>query len=123
MSAYPRRARFTAEGTQLSQASVPNALWCTDFKGEFRLGDGRYCYPAMGSAVERAAEELLAWDTKGPRWTKAVQSCVDVFEGRVSPKRAAKRLRRRPRRRAYISRLSRRYHGNPLVRPSGVRED
>ena len=64
---------------------MPNALWCTDFKGEFRLGDGRYCYPAMGSAVERAAEELLAWDTKGPRWTKAVQSCVDVFEGRVSP--------------------------------------
>ncbi|WP_287285100.1 DUF982 domain-containing protein [Mesorhizobium sp.] len=27
----------------------------------------------------------MAWDTKGPRWTKAVQSCVDAFEGRVSP--------------------------------------
>jgi hypothetical protein len=23
----------------------PNALWCTDFKGEFKLGDRRYCYP------------------------------------------------------------------------------
>ncbi|MER8962640.1 DUF982 domain-containing protein [Mesorhizobium sp. M0701] len=30
------------------------------------------------SHVEGAAEELLAWDTKGPRWTKAVQSCVDA---------------------------------------------
>ncbi|ESZ01166.1 DUF982 domain-containing protein [Mesorhizobium sp. L48C026A00] len=36
------------------------------------------------SHVEGAAEELMAWDTKGPRWTKAVQSCVDAFEGRVS---------------------------------------
>ncbi|MER9203447.1 DUF982 domain-containing protein [Mesorhizobium sp. M0933] len=35
--------------------------------------------------VEGAAEELMGWDTKGPRWTKAVQSCVDAFEGRVSP--------------------------------------
>lgn len=23
----------------------PNALWCADYKGEFRLGDHRYCYP------------------------------------------------------------------------------
>ncbi|RWQ46407.1 DUF982 domain-containing protein [Mesorhizobium sp.] len=37
------------------------------------------------SHVEGAAEELMAWDTKGPLWTKAVQSCVDAFEGRVSP--------------------------------------
>ncbi|MER8485323.1 DUF982 domain-containing protein [Mesorhizobium sp. M1322] len=28
----------------------------------------------------------MAWDRKGPKWTKAVQSCVDAFEGRVSPK-------------------------------------
>ena len=23
----------------------PNTLWCADFKGEFKLGNGRYCYP------------------------------------------------------------------------------
>jgi len=22
----------------------PNTLWCADFKGEFKLGNGRYCY-------------------------------------------------------------------------------
>lgn len=24
---------------------MPNALWCADFKGEFKLGNRRYCYP------------------------------------------------------------------------------
>jgi putative transposase len=28
-----------------SDATVPNQLWCTDFKGDFRTGDGRRCYP------------------------------------------------------------------------------
>lgn len=23
----------------------PNHVWCADFKGQFRLGNGRYCYP------------------------------------------------------------------------------
>ena len=43
-----KRARqtqhFTAEGTPLSSAPAPNDLWCADFKGEFKLGNGRYCY-------------------------------------------------------------------------------
>lgn len=28
-----------------SDALAPNQLWCTDFKGDFRTGDGRRCYP------------------------------------------------------------------------------
>jgi putative transposase len=24
---------------------TPNRVWCVDFKGQFRLGNGRYCYP------------------------------------------------------------------------------
>ena len=39
------RRRPRATGTPLSQVSTPNALWCADFKGEFRLGNRRYCYP------------------------------------------------------------------------------
>ena len=38
-----RRARET--GTSLSKAFAPNDLRCADFKGEFKLGNGRYCYP------------------------------------------------------------------------------
>jgi transposase InsO family protein len=29
----------------LVQPKAPNDLWCTDFKGQFRTQDGRYCYP------------------------------------------------------------------------------
>lgn len=34
-----------AAGTPLSAPAAANDLWCVDFKGEFRLGDGRLCYP------------------------------------------------------------------------------
>jgi hypothetical protein len=37
--------RHRARGTPLSEGAGPNDLWCADFKGEFKLGDGRYCYP------------------------------------------------------------------------------
>jgi len=39
------RRRRRAEGTALSPGLGPNDLWCCDFKGEFKLGNGRYCYP------------------------------------------------------------------------------
>jgi putative transposase len=40
-----RRHRPRATGTALSRPTEPNALWCADYKGEFMLGDRRYCYP------------------------------------------------------------------------------
>lgn len=40
-----RRFRHKAEGTMLSKAHEPNALWCADYKGEFQLGNKAYCYP------------------------------------------------------------------------------
>ena len=39
------RKRYRAKGTELSPGKNPNDLWCTDYKGEFMLGDKRYCYP------------------------------------------------------------------------------
>jgi len=39
------RKRRRATGTPLSAGTGPNDLWCADFKGEFKLGNGRYCYP------------------------------------------------------------------------------
>jgi hypothetical protein len=49
-----RRARAT--GTPLSKALALNDLWCADFKGEFKLGNGRYSYlkaPLSGPAGPR----------------------------------------------------------------------
>ena len=43
--ARPTRFRTRAKGTPLSEGTNPNDLWCTDYKGEFMLGDKRYCYP------------------------------------------------------------------------------
>ena len=52
-----QRRRHKAQGTPLSQALLPNALWCTDFKGEFKLGNGRYCYPL--TVTDQATRFLL----------------------------------------------------------------
>jgi putative transposase len=40
-----KRRRHKAKGTALRAAHAPNGLWCADFKGEFRLGNKRHCYP------------------------------------------------------------------------------
>ena len=39
------RVRRRAQGTPLSLGQRPNELWCTDYKGEFLLGNGHYCHP------------------------------------------------------------------------------
>jgi len=53
-----RVRRNRAEGTPLSIAAAPNDLWCTDFKGEFKLGNGRYCYPL--TVTDQASRYVLA---------------------------------------------------------------
>lgn len=40
-----KRRRHKAEGTGLGIATAPNELWCTDYKGEFMMGNKKYCYP------------------------------------------------------------------------------
>ena len=51
------RRRNRATGTPLSDGAAPNDLWCADFKGEFKLGDGRYCYPL--TVTDHASRYLL----------------------------------------------------------------
>jgi transposase InsO family protein len=53
-----RRCRSRSEGTALSHPLAPNELWCVDFKGEFKLGNGRYCYPL--TITDQASRYLLA---------------------------------------------------------------
>ena len=40
-----RRRRLEHPGKPTTTAATPNALWAADFKGEFLLRDGNYCYP------------------------------------------------------------------------------
>lgn len=43
---YKRRRRpLIHPGRPLTGMDAPNAIWTADFKGQFRTGDGEYCYP------------------------------------------------------------------------------
>jgi len=69
------RRRRRASGTPLSVASTPNALWCADFKGEFRLGNRQYCYPL--TITDFASRYLLACEALA---TTREQYAFAVFE-------------------------------------------
>ncbi len=51
------RVRRRAQGTPLSSGKRPNELWCTDYKGEFLLGNRQYCYPL--TVTDHASRYLL----------------------------------------------------------------
>jgi len=44
-----RRRRVPPTTQPFAQATAPNAVWCIDFKGKFRTGDGRWCIPFTAS--------------------------------------------------------------------------
>jgi transposase InsO family protein len=40
-----RRRAIGHPGKPSTVATAPNELWCADYKGQFKTGDGRYCFP------------------------------------------------------------------------------
>jgi len=40
-----QRRRLGHPGKPTTIMGAPNAVWCADYKGQFKTGDGRYCYP------------------------------------------------------------------------------
>ena len=70
-----RRPRPHAEGTPLSAGLAPNELWCVDFKGEFKLGNGHYCYPL--TATDHAARYLLLCESMA---STAEAMAITAFE-------------------------------------------
>jgi transposase InsO family protein len=63
-----KRRRHKAQGTSLTDPASPNQLWCADFKGEFMLGNHKYCYPL--TITDYCSRYLLACEslesTKSP---------------------------------------------------------
>jgi len=43
--ARQRRRGHAVCSLQLQDSEQPNDLWCADFKGQFRMGNRKYCYP------------------------------------------------------------------------------
>ena len=72
-----KRRRYHAYPTLREQdIQAPNQLWCADFKGQFRMGNAKYCYPltvsdfhtryllgceAMESTQSESAKEGFEW--------------------------------------------------------------
>lgn len=79
-----RRARHKAVGTTLSSANAPNELWCVDFKGEFRLGNGEYCYPL--TVTDQASRFLLMCEAlESTKEAPAITAFEQLFRERGLP--------------------------------------
>jgi len=82
--APPARPRRRATGTPLSCGSAPNELWCTDFKAEFKLGNGRYCHPL--TATDHASRYLLLCEAlESTREDLAITAFQRLFRERGLP--------------------------------------
>jgi putative transposase len=58
VTSRPRRsAAPTRPRVEQVVAAAPNHVWSADFKGHFRTGDGRYCYPL--TVMDRFSRYLL----------------------------------------------------------------
>jgi transposase InsO family protein len=82
-----KRARVRknrAAGTPLSAAALPNDLWCADFKGEFKLGNGRYCYPL--TVTDQASRYLLLCEAfDSTREAPVIEAFQHLFRERGLP--------------------------------------
>ena len=78
------RPRQRATGTPLSAGAAANDLWCADFKGEFKLGNGRYCYPL--TVTDHASRFLLLCEAlESTREDLAVTAFERLFAERGLP--------------------------------------
>jgi transposase InsO family protein len=79
-----RRKHGHAEGTSLSLGQEPNDLWCTDYKGEFLLGNQLYCYPL--TVTDHASRYLLLCEgMESTREMLAITAFERLFRERGMP--------------------------------------
>lgn len=82
--ARKRNRANKAAGTPLSQAAAPNDLWCVDFKGEFKTGNGSYCYPL--TATDQVSRMILACEAlESTKEQPVIESFVRLFKERGLP--------------------------------------
>jgi len=80
-----KHRRNRAKGTALSEGAFPNDLWCVDFKGEFMLGNKRYCYPL--TVTDYSSRYLLMCEAlESTKEESAMNSFERLFWDRGLPK-------------------------------------
>jgi transposase InsO family protein len=81
---HDKRRRNKATGTPLSPGLTPNQLWCVDFKGEFKLGNGKYCYPL--TVTDHASRYLLLCEAmEATKEDPAITAFERLFRARGLP--------------------------------------
>lgn len=55
---HRRQRRWAHPGAAALHTEAPNQVWPADFKGQFKTGDGRYCYPL--TVTDHFSRTLLA---------------------------------------------------------------
>lgn len=65
-----RRRRVQPSPNRLTPAKEPNELWSADFKGQFKMGNGHWCYPL--TVMDHASRYLLG--CQGLDSTRTVES-------------------------------------------------
>jgi transposase InsO family protein len=74
-----KRKRYKPQGTPLNHVTKPNQLWCTDYKGEFMLGNKQYCYPL--TITDYASRFLISCDSlSSTREDFAFESFIKAFK-------------------------------------------
>lgn len=70
-----KRNKYKAIASYLSTPSEPNDLWCTDFKGQFKMGNKNYCFPlTISDSVSRFLISCEALNSTEAR------PCFSAFE-------------------------------------------
>jgi transposase InsO family protein len=77
----PRKRGRRLQGGQgnLADYGESNSVWCIDYKGQFRLGDGSMCYPL--TVTDGFSRMILCCEGHiGPRYADARRSLEQVFK-------------------------------------------
>ncbi|MGH2375919.1 MAG: IS481 family transposase [bacterium] len=70
-----RRRRHLHPGVVTPITKHPNDLWTSDFKGHFRTGDGRYCYPL--TVADLHSRLLLGCDALASTQGREARPCFE----------------------------------------------
>jgi len=78
-SRKPRRAATPNVSSELRETTKPNELWCIDYKGQFRLGNRKYCYPL--TVTDHFSRYLIGCEAlENTRTEGAMTTFWDLFD-------------------------------------------
>jgi putative transposase len=73
-----KRRRHIPLPTGHRDVTTPNEVWCIDYKGQFRLGDGTYCYPL--TITDKFSRFIVGCEGMGAICDEAARDvCEEIF--------------------------------------------